>query len=230
MADENQNQWCFAWFAKRMGGPDGTRAAMVRAARWNSGDVISVAFLDGDPAVQARVRDVAGEWIAPDMANLSLNFQRNPDSMIRISFLRPGSWSMIGTTCKQVTDRQEPTMNYGWLNADSTDEELQRVVLHEFGHALGLIHEHQTPAGGINWDRAAVMRDLSAPPNNWSADVIETNMFQPYSQAETNYTQLDASSIMMYPVPATWTTDGFSVGLNSTLSETDKAFIRQAYA
>jgi serralysin len=230
MADENQNRWCFAWFAEQAKGADGSRAALVHAARWNPGDVITISFLDGDSAVQGRIRDVAGQWTAPGMANLTFAFQRNPDSMIRISFLRPGSWSMIGTTCKLVTNREEPTMNYGWLKADSTDEELQRVVLHEFGHALGLIHEHQNPAGGILWDRAAVMRELSAPPNNWPPDVIETNMFQPYSQTETNYTQVDPHSIMMYPVPATWTTDGFSVGLNGALSETDKAFIRQAYA
>jgi serralysin len=230
MTDENQNQnkWCFSWFAERAA-KENTRAALARAAKWNSRDQITVTFLDGDPAVQSRVRDVAGEWTVPGMANLSLIFQQNPDSMIRISFLRPGSWSMIGTTCMQVTDRQEPTMNYGWLNADSTDEELHRVVLHEFGHALGLIHEHQSPAEGINWDRAAVTRDLSAPPNNWPLDVIETNMFKPFSEAETNFTELDPQSIMMYPIPATWTLDGFSVGLNSNLSESDKAFIRQRY-
>ena len=231
MANENQNQnrWCFAWFAQQAGRKD-KRAALARTARWNSRDRITVSFLDGDPAVQGRVRDVAGQWTAPGMANLTLDFQRNPDAMIRISFQHSGSWSMIGTTCKQVTNRQEPTMNYGWLTADSSDEDLQRVVLHEFGHALGLIHEHQNPAGGINWDRAAVMRELSGPPNNWSPDDIEFNMFQPFSQAETNYTRVDPDSIMMYPIPATWTTDGFSVGLNSDLSETDKAFIRQEYA
>jgi len=28
------------------------------------------------------------------------------------------------------------------------------TVLHEFGHALGLIHEHQNPAsGGFKWNR-----------------------------------------------------------------------------
>lgn len=223
------HKWCFAWFANRPTAAGDTRAALVRAARWRSGDTITVSFLDGDPAVQGRVRDVAGQWTAPGMANLVLDFQRNPDTMIRISFLRPGSWSMIGTTCKQVTNRQEPTMNYGWLTAESTDEELERVVLHEFGHALGLLHEHQNPAGGINWDRAAVMRELSGPPNNWSADVIETNMFRPFSQEESNFTRVDPQSIMMYPIPAAWTTDGFSVGLNSKLSEMDKAFIRQEY-
>ena len=31
------------------------------------------------------------------------------------------------------------------------------TVLHEFGHALGLIHEHQSPfKGGFEWDREEV--------------------------------------------------------------------------
>ncbi len=34
---------------------------------------------------------------------------------------------------------------------------------------------------------------------------------------------------MMYPIPASWTTDGFSVDLNSELSATDVEFIREAY-
>ena len=35
---------------------------------------------------------------------------------------------------------------------------------------------------------------------------------------------------MMYPIPATWTTDGFSIGLNAGLSEQDRAFIREQYS
>ena len=37
-------------------------------------------------------------------------------------------------------------MNYGWLEPDTELREYQRVVRHEFGHALGMIHEHQNPA------------------------------------------------------------------------------------
>jgi serralysin len=227
---ENKDQWCFSWLASRPTASGADRAALVRDARWTPGDVITVSFLDGDPEVQARVRDVAGQWTAPGMANLTFDFRRTNDTLIRISFQYDGSWSVIGTTCRQVTDRREPTMNYGWLDRSSSDEELERVVLHEFGHALGLIHEHQNPAGGIHWDRQAVIRELSGPPNNWSLDVIEQNMFEPYSKQETNYTRLDPDSIMMYPVPENWTTDGFSVGLNSGLSEQDRAFIRQQYS
>jgi serralysin len=35
---------------------------------------------------------------------------------------------------------------------------------------------------------------------------------------------------MIYPIPASWTLDGFSADLNDDLSEEDRQFIRQAYA
>ena len=120
-------------------------------------------------------------------------------------------------------------MNFGWLTANSTDDELRRVVLHEFGHALGLIHEHQNPNRAIKWNRAAVIADLSGPPNNWDEATIDNNMFKKYDSASLTSTPTDATSIMMYPIPAAWTLDGFSAGLNSGLSGIDKEFIRLAY-
>jgi hypothetical protein len=226
---ENQDQWCFAWIPGDQGVEGANRAALLTSAKWAPNSTITVSFLDGDESVQQRVRKVAQRWTAPGLANLRLIFQDDNDSLIRISFKHPGSWSVLGTQCRNVTDLARPTMNYGWLKPESTDDELRRVVLHEFGHALGLIHEHQTPAGGIQWNRDAVIRDLSGPPNNWDLEKIEHNMFRPIEKHESNFTNLDPKSIMMYPLPAKWTTNGFSVGLNSDLSETDKAFIRQQY-
>jgi hypothetical protein len=120
-------------------------------------------------------------------------------------------------------------MNFGWLTPQSTDDEIRRVVLHEFGHAMGLVHEHQNPGGKIHWNRDQVIKDLSGPPNNWTMDVIELNMFQAYAEDETSFTHLDPQSIMMYPIPARWTLDGFSVGLNADLSPLDRQFIGQMY-
>ncbi len=226
---DNENKWCFAWFAGKKAATGADRAALVKGAKWRPGDIISISFLDGDPAVQAKVKNVAAQWTAPRMANLKLNFRDTTDTLVRISFKYAGSWSVIGTTCRQVTDKAQPTMNYGWLDASTPDDEVQRVVLHEFGHALGLIHEHQNPGSTIHWNRDAVIKDLSGPPNNWSLDDIEHNMFEPYKRSETNYTKVDAQSIMMYPIPKTWTLDGFSAGLNETLSPTDKKFIHDQY-
>lgn len=227
--EPNQDKWCFSWFPKAdMTGK--TRAALMKDAKWDSGDRITISFLDGDSSVQARIKQVAKSWVAPGLANLRLNFRDDTnDTLIRISFQHPGSWSTVGTTCRFITDLTEATMNYGWLTPNSSETELRRVVLHEFGHALGLIHEHQNPDGGIQWNRENVIRDLSAPPNEWSLEDIEHNMFRPHAVAETNFTELDKSSIMMYPIPLSWTTNNFSVGLNNELSQKDKQFIRKQY-
>lgn len=230
MTAENQDRWCFAWLHPTPETEGLPRAGLVRDSKWQEGDIITVSFLDGDAGVQDRVRAVAQEWTGPGMAGLTLDFRKDTTkTLVRISFKYPGSWSVIGTSCRQVP-KDQPTMNYGWLKPGGDEAELRRVVLHEFGHALGLIHEHQSPAGGIPWNKDAVYRDLSGPPNNWSRAVIDHNMFEPYAKKETNYTKLDAKSIMMYPIPARWTTNGFSVGLNGELSSTDKKFIHKQYS
>jgi hypothetical protein len=227
---DNENQWCFAWFQESSASAGKDRAALVKGAKWNSGDIITISFLDGEPSVQERVKKAAMGWLGSNMANLKFSFQNDTNSLVRISFKFSGSWSVIGTTCRQIADKTRPTMNYGWLTPGSTDQEVERVVLHEFGHALGLIHEHQNPGGKISWNRPAVIKDLSGPPNNWTLDVIEHNMFEPYEKLEVNYTSIDKDSIMMYPIPKSWTTNGFSVGLNSKMSDTDKRFIHKQYS
>lgn len=102
-------------------------------------------------------------------------------------------------------------------------------MLHEFGHAVGLIHEHQNPKGGIPWNKPAVIHDLSGPPNNWDEATIENNMFRYHPETDVEATDVDPTSIMMYPIPSVWTTNGFSAGLNSELSQNDKTLIRGAY-
>ena len=225
----NENQWCFAWFADKPMAKGAEKAALVKGAKWHPGDTITVAFLDGDPTVRERVRNVALQWTAQGLANLTLKFKDDTNALIRISFGYRGSWSVLGTSCRFITDKTRPTMNFGWLHPKSTDEEIRRVVFHEFGHALGLIHEHQNPGGIIHWNREQVINDLSGYPHYWSLDQIEANLFWTHATNETNFTALDPASIMMYPIPRTWTTDGFSVDLNCDLSTKDRDFIRSEY-
>ena len=225
---KNQDKWCFAWYAEKDTSSATKRAALVKANKWPKKAVIRIAFLDGTAQQKALVKKYAEEWVT-NLARLTFSWVNNAaQSDIRISFQYSGSWSVIGTTCRNVPKNQ-PTMNFGWLTPTVTAAEAKRVILHEFGHALGLIHEHQNPLGAIQWDKPAVIADLSGPPNNWDLATIQHNMFDTYPKQDINGTQLDKDSIMLYPIPASWTNGTFQAGMNKELSAKDKSFIKQQY-
>jgi hypothetical protein len=209
--------------------PSPFEMAVVRSKLWRPGRTLKISFLDGDPAVQRKVIAKAKRWMLH--ANINFDFGTHPDAEIRISFAQQGSWSAIGTDAlvREFFAPNEPTMNYGWLTPTTPNNELTRVVLHEFGHALGCIHEHQNPAGGIQWNKAVVYQELSGPPNNWSRATIDHNIFEAYAHDQTQFTAVDAKSIMMYPIPKRWTLNGFEAGNNQTLSAKDRLFIRSRY-
>jgi hypothetical protein len=226
------NKWCFTWAPDRPASRGANKAALLKENQWDEGAIITIAFLDGEPAIQDKVRKFARLWTtaADGPANLTFSFVPDPqNALIRISFKHPGSWSVLGTACTQITNKSQPTMNFGWFNLNTPDEEIRRTVLHEFGHAIGLIHEHQNPEGGIPWNRQAVIDDLSGPPNNWDLSQIEFNMFHKFAAAAVSATKVDSSSIMMYPIPSRWTQNGFSAELNTDLSPKDVELIKKEY-
>ena len=164
-------------------------------------------------------------------ANVRFEFDNDKqDADIQIAFQKgAGSWSYIGTDANTV-EPGKPTMNFGWLDAHTPDREYSRIVKHEFGHALGLIHENQNPADGIKWNKEAVYKALSDPPFNWDRLTIDHNIFMRYSKTITQYSELDPYSIMTYWIPPEWTLDQKSYGENLfDLSNTDKQFIKKQY-
>lgn len=206
-------------------------AAALRSKLWKPGRLLRIKFLDGRSSVQAKVADYAVQWC--QHANINFEFTDDPqaDAEIRISFNYPGSWSAVGTDAlvEELFPKNEPTMNFGWLTPASTEAEYSAVVLHEFGHALGMIHEHQTPASQIEWNRDAVIADLSGYPNYWNEPTIQRNVFDRYLTTQTQFTKFDPDSIMVYTIPRHWTLKALEFKRNMILSESDKAFIKQCY-
>lgn len=198
-----------------------SRAIIVFKKLWVNGSTLRVRFLAGTAAQRALVKEQAAWWTAH--ANLKFDFNNAPDAEIRIAFdPNDGAWSYIGTDCREIP-QGEPTMNLGFLDGGT--------AAHEFGHAIGLAHEHQNPAGGIEWNEAVVLRDLSGPPNSWTPDQIRHNVLEKYSADQIRGTQFDPNSIMLYFFPSSWTKNGVGTKENDVLSDLDKAFIasNQAY-
>lgn len=206
--------------------PSPLQLALVTGKKWQNGRTLHVRFLGGHPQVQNKVKQFAKQWT--EHANIKLEFDDSPNAEIRIAFQTDGSWSYIGTD-NLVIPKDQPTMNFGWFTPSTPDEELERTVVHEFGHALGCIHEHQHPDAGIPWDKEAVFRYYMGPPNNWTRAQVETNLFQRYSSSQTQFSAFDARSIMLYPVDNALTLGNFEIGWNKKLSDTDKEFIGVAY-
>lgn len=200
-----------------------TRQGVVRAISpigktWMNGSTLRVRFMGGTPAEQATARDQAGWWA--QHANLKFDFNNSTQAEIRISFdPSDGAWSYIGTDSRTIP-LNEPTMNLGFLDGGTT--------AHEFGHAIGLAHEHQNPAGGIQWNEQVVIREMAKSPNFWDEQTTRHNILRKYSANQLNGTSFDPDSIMLYFFPAEWTLNGIGTKANEVLSSLDKQFIAGA--
>ncbi|MBV8520466.1 MAG: Tolloid-like protein 1 [Acidobacteria bacterium] len=205
------------------------RMALVTQKKWSNGRKLKVKFLDGSVTQKKQVQRFANEW--SQFANVTFDFNGGATAEIRISFRQSGSWSAVGVDCLQTGSfpKTQPTMNFGWLRDDTDDVEWRRVVVHEFGHALGAIHEHQNPKGGIKWNLPRVYAAFSGPPNNWDKQTIDFNIIQKYSINQLNATEFDAKSIMLYHFDASLIIGGKATPNNTDLSAGDKKFIAQMY-
>lgn len=121
---------------------------------WNPGQTLRVSMIGGSAKVRSKVREYATEWTR--YANIHFAFVDNSQpAEIRISFdEKDGNHSLIGRDALLLPFGS--TMNLGEFNDNTPEERLSRVTLHEFGHAIGLIHEHQSPVSPIQWDKQKV--------------------------------------------------------------------------
>jgi hypothetical protein len=208
-----------------------TRMALVNSKKWPNGATLSVRFLDGSAKMRRNTEKHAHRW--EEYANIKFKFIKKGPAEIRVSFFADdGSWSAVGRDSLNTAyfPTHQPTMNYGWLRDDTDDDEYSRVVLHEFGHAISCIHEHQQPKFDRKWDKDAVAQAFQGPPNFWSPDDIDANVLSKYSPRGISATMFDPKSIMLYAFDADLFSDGKGpTNSNSKLSAKDISMIKQMY-
>ncbi|MCV0425929.1 MAG: hypothetical protein K5905_10675 [Roseibium sp.] len=191
------------------------RAISLIGKQWPNESTIRIRFLGGSQSDQDMVRTIAPMWT--EHANLNFEFSEDPRAEIRVSFdANDGAWSYVGTDNLSIP-LHAATLNLGWVD--------QGVILHEFGHMIGLSHEHQNPDGGIEWNEAAVISDLSGPPNFWDEATIRHNVLDKYRADQVHGTDFDEHSVMLYAFPDEWTTNMGGTQDNDDLSAQDKAFV-----
>lgn len=226
------------------------RAVVARSLLWQPGEKIVACFRSGTQKARARVAQFASEWMK--YANLTLDFG-DPNNLrtcagdnhegIKVDFIntgpKSGYWSLIGTSSRKA----EHSVNLSYLGEDELPKnragqsmpmtEARRLVLHEFGHAIGLFHEHQSPKSGCAAEYYEEAVFAFGALRGWSPDQTLVNFKQIADTPEFNSSSIDRKSIMHYSLPPWLFKAGDKspcwVATNFELSETDKTFMAKTY-
>lgn len=177
-----------------------------------------------DISPEEAIKKVVEERLNP-ILGLQFKFvKKNGD--IRIGFdPLDGCYSLVGTDCIKKdpdTDKlPEKTMNFAWIDA--------KTIMHEFGHALGMIHEHQNPRGKtIDWNVNKVY-EWTSSTQGWDKETTDANIIDKYNIEITNGSDYDPYSIMLYFYPPELTLDNKGTEQNSRLSITDAKWLEKMY-
>ncbi|MGH1417974.1 MAG: hypothetical protein ACRBCJ_03860 [Hyphomicrobiaceae bacterium] len=229
-------------------GPEASKGVFASPLVWPpSIKKINVCFFNGHRAFHQLIAMTALEWTIGNVL-IPLDFgdlnqpracSENEFSHIRVSLNDKGqNYSAVGILSYKSFAQTEESMSISVVNPNTKKLvnaiDLRRAVLHEFGHALGLAHEHQSPFGKCeeeyNWKY--IYRDSAKPPLKWSKKVVDHNMRQ-LNRPGTFASEFDKDSIMLYTFPEQF----FKAGKNSScfseenysISKVDRDVIAELY-
>lgn len=215
---------------------------VVLANRWSLGQPIHVCFYGGNTSLRMRILVVAAEWF--QHANLQFDPTKLRDcspgdtSEIRIGFSEPGYWSYIGTDSLDpyLVRNNLASMNFAGFDFQPIDEpRFTAVVLHEFGHALGFHHEHQSPGTACDaeydWDKLYAWYDAQY---RWPKKMVDDNVRQLLTDVSAyEWSTRDSKSIMVYKSDVRFLLKGQTSKCNFqeniALSDFDREGARRSY-
>ncbi|MBC8070355.1 MAG: outer membrane protein assembly factor BamD [Deltaproteobacteria bacterium] len=198
---------------------------------WPVGATLNVHFTDGSLEARKAVAEVASQW--SEHANLKLAFFFDTDAPppvthIRVRFDDPGCNSALGTSSQYMIDRGDASMRLCHIDSMVGTDRFARVVIHEFGHAIGMNHEHQSPKAKFEWDKPFVYqyyRDTAG----WDAAFVDQWVFRQISGENIAASDYDADSVMQYEFPPEFTKDRRAIRGSHELSALDKTWAAKVY-
>lgn len=187
------------------------RAAFQKNELWPQKADIKIYFMKNMPGYTDKkakwVETVISKYIEP---LVNLNFHWNVQqqySNIRISFdPTKGAFSNVGKGAESIPN-DKATMNLGWTDQDEESSDSAQgvvgtgvVVVHEFGHMLGMIHEHQREDEPFHWNKEFVYAEMLRT-NGWLPEQVDENIFDTTAMNTLNASKFDAHSVMEYIFP-----------------------------
>lgn len=226
--------------------------------RWEVGRSLRVCFFSGNKTLTTLIREVASEWNAYSSTKFDFgpagSWYRcttpNANYEIRVGFDSKGYWSAIGTDAEATVDSMAPTMNFEMFNIRYSQSRPAETVVaeavpyhkaairHEFGHALGLLHEIANPAlncyAEIIWNGPGNAYEYFLRTQNWDAEKVLRNLGH-VSQTDPDYVAGDGDldSNMLYSLPPEILKNGTGSkcyhAQNLVISKKDAEFIAKIY-
>jgi hypothetical protein len=240
--------------------------------RWQPGQVLKVAFRGGNTPLHRDIANAVTEWT--NFANLKFDFGVNPATGshrtwsksdtdfaadIRVSFDQTGYYSLVGNDSinRTITKPGEESLNLEGFD-QQRPADWKTVAQHEFGHAIGFEHEHQSPLAPCDFRfdndpgyvpttdsfgqyipdthnrRPGLYTRLGGPPNNWPASVVDFNLKQLPESHAYEVGPFDKDSIMKYFFPDWMFVSGtnshcYTGGENLVISDGDKQGAAKVY-
>lgn len=186
---------------------------------WPQHSTVLVSFYPPVPKLISPVTRAIEEW----QKHINLDIKYCQHGHVKISFYNCYSYATIGNVC--LSQKQPALVNI----YPDTEENMYIDALHEFGHVLGLAHEHQHPRTPIRYNRKELIRwtqKLNIPFMD-----IKDN-FYPLKETKRDkflLTSFDPQSIMIYDLPKHIIAEPFKQTKNVGLSDGDKHIISLIY-
>lgn len=206
-------------------------------ALWDKGQTILVSYqYDVDPELKKLTRSIAKIW--EQHANIVFEFVDVPGmegDITIISDPNRSAFSHLGTYSKSFKGSMNLPLekNFAKIKKFNVKDHyymvIKRTVLHEFGHALGLDHEHQNPLADLCWDETAVFKYCKTlnPPR--PKEMCKFSFLKKEKDISRVYSNYDRYSIMHYQIDQKLTTCVYSAPVNTELSLMDKRWIQIIY-